>query len=113
MPSRCALPRTAVSVRPILRLITPVGVMFLASRRIAFTSSLDHGSRRLRLYFELVLRGHFLPIGEPGCCHAALRTVFAIPDLLSIIAVLKRANQTPCRRDRFHPSLMTSNRGIW
>ncbi|MFL6973245.1 MAG: hypothetical protein ACJ8F2_15150 [Xanthobacteraceae bacterium] len=88
--SRCALPRIAIGVRPIFKLITPVGVLPFANCRNILTSALDHGSRMLRLYLGLALRGPRRPIGEPGRRHAALRAVFAIAWSSSMIAYTQR-----------------------
>src|SRR5262245_25945823 len=96
MPSRCALPRIAVGVHPIFKLITPVGVLPLANSLSILTSSRDHGSRMLRLYPGCALRGPFRPIGEPDRFHAALRTVFAIANLLSIQRLIRKQSEVQC-----------------
>src|SRR3954451_11961798 len=81
MPSRCALPRMAIGVRPILRLMTPVGVLPLASSLNVRTSWVVHSFFMLRLYLGCALRGPVRPIGEPGRFQAATlrRAVFAMP----------------------------------
>jgi hypothetical protein len=49
MPSRCALLRIAATGRCSFTLITPVGVLPLASCLRVLTSALDHGCRDRRL----------------------------------------------------------------
>lgn len=64
MPSPRALLRIVAGGRCIFRLMTPVGVLPLASSRSIFTSPDDQGSRERRLHQGFVLRGPFLPMGE-------------------------------------------------
>lgn len=73
MPSRCALARIAVAVRPSFRLITPVGVLARASSRNLRTSAARQLCRMLRLYFGFFLRGPLRPMGEPGRFQARFR----------------------------------------
>src|SRR4051794_10768492 len=96
MPSRCALPRTAIGVRPSLSEITPVGVLPRASFFNSFTSRDDQLLLWLRLYFGLALRGPLRPIGEPGRFHDALRefrrAMIGILKLLQVLLANRKAS---------------------
>jgi len=64
MPSRCAFPRTEVSLRPSFNPITRVGVLSRASCRSMRRSLALQFLLLLRVYFGLALRGPLRPIGE-------------------------------------------------
>ena len=82
MPSRCALPRTEVSLRPSFRPITRVGVLSRASRRSMRRSLVLQFLFLLRVYLGLDLRAPLRPIGEPGQSQLNRpREVFAIVSL--------------------------------
>src|SRR5262245_51035679 len=82
MPSRCAFPRTEVSLRPSFSPITRVGVLSRASCRSLRRSVVLQFLFLLRVYLGLALRGPLRPIGEPRQSQLNRpRAVFAIVSL--------------------------------
>src|SRR4029434_1575501 len=94
MRSRCAFPRTEVSLRPSLSPITGVGVLSRASCRSLRTSLALQFLFLSRVYFGLALRGPLRPIGEPR--HSQLKRPRAVFAIVSLPA-LKMPRNNACR----------------